>query len=310
MAIDVMSYPAVVRPRTTSLPARIALCFVEARLVVQVVFCLRLLAGVALSSSADIAVSPLRLLCVVVVWELAVMSVYLFDGVMDVIEDRLNGSKRPIARGDLSRGFATTVTACTAASSLLGGFLLGAPYNVLVPVMLVLGYAYCAPPIRLKRWSGGAGMTVTGAGLLTFLAGSAVDGAPQHGRALIVLAVVMSLWMGLVGALVKDFSDIEGDTAAGCYTAALTRHSRAVRLVIANALGIAIAFGIAAAFFVPMLRLPSLIMAIGALCVVVTTLGVVPTSSRSRRRRPYHAFMLAQYGVLASVLANAVPLLV
>jgi 4-hydroxybenzoate polyprenyltransferase len=301
---------AIVRPTTISFPARIALCFVEARLVVQAVFCLRLLAGVALGSSAGVPLPPLRLLAVAVVWELAVMSVYLFDGVMDIVEDRLNGSTRPIARGDLPRGFAVVVTVCAAASSALGGFLLGAPYNVLVPVMLLLGYIYCAPPVRLKRWSGGAGMTVFGAGLLTFLAGSAVDGRPQHGRALIVLAVVMSLWMGLVGALAKDFSDIEGDAAAGCHTAALTRHGHAVRLVIANSLGIAVAFGAAAAFVVPLLRWPSFIMIIGALCVALTTLGAVPSSSRSRRRRPYHAFMLTQYGVLVAVLARSVLLLV
>ncbi|GAA3343118.1 UbiA family prenyltransferase [Amorphoplanes nipponensis] len=295
--------------RTLSFPAKIAACFAEARLQVQVIFLLRLLAGFGLGRPAGVAFPWLRLFGSIAVWELAVLSVYLADGVMDIVEDRLNGSTRPIARGDLPRGFAAVVAVAAGVLSVLGAARLGAPYIFLVPVMVLLGYAYCSPPARLKRWSGAAGAIVVVAGLLTFAAGSAVWGPLRPTAPLIIFALVMSVWMGLVGALAKDFSDVDGDAVAGCRTTASTRHGRAVRLVVGNALVVAGGFGLAAFTIAPVLRPSSLIMMAGAWCVVFTTIAFAAAPERHRRRRPYKAFMLTQYAVHAAILIDVFLLL-
>lgn len=282
--------------------AQFAACFVEARPQVQAIFLLRLLAGVMLVRPPGAAVAPGRLAAVAVVWQLAIFSIYLFDGVMDIAEDRLNGSARPIARGYLSRRFAAAVSACAAAAAVIGALLLGSPCSVLVPAVLLLGFCYCAPPARLKRWSAAAGATVTVAGTATFAASTAVY-VPRHVTVpLIVFAAAVSLWMGLVGAIAKDFSDLAGDAAAGRRTIALLRHTRAVHLVAWNALATAAGFLITAVTAAPILIGPGIVMLAGAGAVARAALGTTPAASRSFRRRPYRAFMLTQYLVHAVVI--------
>jgi len=308
MSMQLVPHMSVTGSRPLSFPARIASCFAEARPQVQMIFFLRLLAGLVLARPPRATISPGRLIAVAAVWELAIMSVYLFDGVMDIVEDRLNGSTRPIARGDLPRGFAAAISGCAAAAAVAGAMLLGWPYELLVPVILMLGYLYCAPPVRLKRWSGTAGGTVTMAGLLTVVAGAAVNSPPRAGAALVVFAVVISLWMGLVGAVAKDFPDIEGDAAAGCRNTALLRHERAIRLVAGNAFAVAGGFLIAAWLAAPGLIWPAIVMLAGAAAVAGAAPGAVPTASRARRRRPYNAFMVTQYLVHVAVLAGGLVL--
>src|SRR5205823_11943975 len=99
--------------------------------------------------------------------------------------------------------------------AVLGSLRLGAPYVYLVPVLLLLGYAYAAPPLRLKRWSGAAGGTVLIAGLMTFAAGGEAGGGAIDSVTLLIFAVAMSCWMGLVGELDRDFTDVCGDAMDG-----------------------------------------------------------------------------------------------
>ncbi|WP_198348190.1 UbiA family prenyltransferase [Plantactinospora sp. KBS50] len=278
-------------------------CVVEARPCVQVIFLLRFVAGFVLTRPAGAAIPLGRLLIAGISWELAVVSAYLFDGVMDVVEDRLNGSTRPIAAGALSRGFAAVVSGAAALASLAGAFVLGGAYPIFVGISLVLGYAYCAPPARLKRSSRAAGATVIICGLLTFLAGASVYGPVRINVDLTIFAVVMSLWMGLVGALAKDFSDTAGDAAAGCRTTALVRgDARARRLVARNALAVGIGFPVAAVVFAPGLTWPALAMSAGAVVVAWFTRSNLSLGSRKRRRLPYRAFMATQYAVNCALL--------
>jgi 4-hydroxybenzoate polyprenyltransferase len=303
MSIQAAPQITTARTQPMALPARLAACMTEARPQVQVIFFLRLLAGAVLGRPAGAMVSVGHLFAVALVWGLAIFSVYLFDGVMDIVEDRLNGSKRPIARGTLPRGFAASVATLAAAAAILGAILLGPLYQVMVPIVLVLGYLYCAPPVRLKRWSITAGGTVAIAGVLTFVAGAASHGSVHAYPALIIFGVVFSLWMGGVGALAKDFSDIEGDAAAGCRNAVLRRHSRGVRLVIGNSLAVAAGFLIAAALAAPVLVWPAIVMIVGAATVAWAAREAQPQASKATRRRPYQAFMLTQYLVHGVVLA-------
>jgi len=103
--IDSGAYPGVSSParvldlrwRTTAETAR--LCCSEARLSVQMVFVLRFAVGAV--STAQLPQAPWRTVLGMAAWWCAVSCAYLLNGVTDVREDRANGSRRPIARGDL-----------------------------------------------------------------------------------------------------------------------------------------------------------------------------------------------------------------
>jgi 4-hydroxybenzoate polyprenyltransferase len=294
LSIDVKQ-SLLVRPR------QLWLCVVEARPVVLFIYAMRFFAAFALAYvDTGLAVSPWRFALALLTWLLAAASVYLFDGAMDVVEDRLNGSTRPIARGDLPRAFALNVNFLWAGLSLAGAVLLGSPYVFLVPVILVLGYAYSAPILRLKRWSAAAGATVLVAGLLTFVAGGAVSGSTSTSMTLMVFALAMSSWMGFVGALAKDFSDVPGDTLTGRRTCAVVKGIRraAWRLSL-NAFLVGTGFLVAALAVDRLLVWPAVVVLAGALAIA---LGCRPQPAQARPRGPYRAFMVTQYLAHVAVL--------
>ncbi len=285
----------------------IALCVIEARPLVLLIYLLRLAAGYVLVRPGTVPTPLWRPLVVVLTWLFAAGSVYLLDGVTDMMEDRLNGSSRPIARGALRREVALVVSIVWAGLALAGSVPLGTPYTVLVPLMLLLGYLYVVPPMRLKRWSVGAGATVLVAGLLTFVAGGAANGTPVAvvvtSVPLLIFAAAMSAWMGLVGALAKDFTDVYGDAAAGRRTSAVVRgaHRTAWRLSI-NAAAIAVVFLAAARRLAPGLLWPAAALALGAMAVI---LGSTRTADPRRRPGPYRAFMTTQYLAHLALLSVA-----
>ncbi|MEU8251104.1 UbiA family prenyltransferase [Nonomuraea sp. NPDC048916] len=280
---------AICRITVTSPLSVLRLCFAEARPCVLVIFLLRFLTGAAMAGGrADLVAAAF-------VWEAAVFFVYLYNGVTDVREDRLNGSARPIAGGLLPQRTAAWIAVSAAVAAMVGGLLLGGPMAAAVPIMILLGLAYSGPPCYLKRRSGGAMATVTVAGLLTYYMGEA--GAVPTPR-LLVIALVMSLWMGLVGATTKDLPDAAGDAAAGRHTIAVTRGDRRVRwLASVSAASLGAAFLAAAVLVAPELVWPAVIMLAGAAAVAVLALSDLSQGDRSRRRRPYRAFMITQYGV-------------
>jgi 4-hydroxybenzoate polyprenyltransferase len=294
--------PQLVSQRSVRLVRQIALCVIEARPVVLLIYLLRFAAGYALARPADNPTPSWWHLLAALTWLLATASVYIFDGVMDMVEDRLNGSTRPIARGALPRQVALVVSIVCAILAMLGARQLGAPYVFLVPVLLLLGYAYAAPPLRLKRWSGAAGATVLTAGLMTFAAGGEAGGGAIDSMTLLIFAVAMSCWMGLVGALAKDFTDVYGDAMVGRRTSAVVRGvgRTAVRLSV-NAVGVGLAFLVAAWLLAPVLLLPAAAVTVGALFVI---LGCLRRTDGSPRRRPYHAFMATQYAAHVMVLGT------
>jgi len=220
----------------------------------MLIYLLRFAAGYALARPADNPTPSWWHLLAAATWLFGIASVYLFDGVMDMVEDRLNRSTRPIARGALSRQVALVVSIVWAVLALLGSLQLGAPYVYLVPVLLLLGWAYAAPPLRLKRWSGAAGATVLIAGLMTFAAGGEAGGGAIDSVTLLIFAIAMSCWMGLVGALAKDFTDVYGDALVGRRTSAIVHGVRgaAVRLSV-NAAAVGLAFLLVARLFAPVL---------------------------------------------------------
>jgi 4-hydroxybenzoate polyprenyltransferase len=283
---------------------------IEARPAVQIIYALRFLAAFELAGGPARMAAGRRLLemwwlpVALFTWLCASTVAYLFDGVMDVVEDRLNGSKRPIASGQLPRPVAAALAAVFSVLALLGAVVLGGPWPYLVSVMLALGFAYSAPPVRLKRYTWACGTTVIVAGLLTFAAGGSADGHLPHHWPLAVFAIAMSSWMGLVGAVAKDFSDVFGDAVAGRRTLVVVRGtSHTARRLSGNAFFVAITFFVAALWVAPALVWPAVAVAFGAAAVALTSLH---RPEGAPRRRPYRAFMVTQYVAHVVVLMVAV----
>ncbi|MDP9861391.1 MULTISPECIES: UbiA family prenyltransferase [Streptosporangium] len=279
------------------------MCVTEARPSVLVIFMLRFVAGAALGVEAS--GMETELVGRGLVWGLAIFAVYLFNGVMDVREDRVNGSSRPIARGILDPGDALVVVLAAALTSVAGAVALGGPILWMVLAVLALGYVYSGPPFHWKRRSGATAAIGAAAGLLTYAAGFAghTGGWSTRMEVLCVFMLTASLWMGLVGVCAKDLSDIEGDAAAGRTTLGVTCGEGPVRLLAAGAaLTVAVAFGAAVLIMdLPMVGTVVTLLT-GAVLVAVVTLSPLSHGNRLRRRRSYRAFMVTQYALHLSLI--------
>jgi 4-hydroxybenzoate polyprenyltransferase len=277
----------------------VRMCVVEARPCVLLIFLLRFLVGSALSGTDATQGTLVRIAATALVWELAVFAVYLFNGVTDVQEDRINGSRRPIARGALPTSVARWVTVGAAVVSAAGGLVLGLGIFWAVLALLGLGYCYSSPAIHLKSHAIAAAATGMLLGLLTYHAGHSAytgNGWSYPGGALPVFMVGVTVWMGLVGGLTKDLSDVAGDVAAGRRTVpAVFGEARARRAVAGAALGLAMGFCAAGVSTSPLLIWPGIAMLGGATALTIVCLGRFGQGNRLSSRRPYRVFMTTQY---------------
>jgi 4-hydroxybenzoate polyprenyltransferase/chlorophyll synthase/homogentisate solanesyltransferase/geranylgeranylglycerol-phosphate geranylgeranyltransferase len=264
----------------------------ESRPLVQVMFLSRFLAGAALTGRAGEHLGPVA--AGAVAWLAAAVAVYVFNGVMDVAEDRGNGSRRPIASGRLPRAGAAIFTACTAGLTLG----IGATAGILAEVLLFLGlgYLYSGPPRPAKRSGTAACAVIAALGLVTVWAG--MRAAQGYSTSAVVFGLVVSGWMGLVGALAKDVTDVPGDTLAGRDTFAV-RHGivRVARYTAALAITVALAGVAAAALTAPVLLPAMLVLAAGAGRVAADCRTVAGSAPRD----PYRSFMATQYATIATL---------
>lgn len=278
-------------------------CFLESRPTVQGIFLLRFLTGASFAGPVFAGGMNFSLwigagLCVC-----ATLSIYILNGVMDVREDRINGSSRPVARGELAVVHAAGVAVGLAALSVVGGFALAGSLGWNITLALILGWIYSGPPWYLKRWPAGLAVVAILAGLLIYHAGYAANGGDGNVRSFCIFSGVMALWMGFVGQT-KDLSDIEGDKQAGRKSAPVVWGEDAVRLALS---GVALFLGggnvVLALFLAPDLLIEALTLMLGAVSVALIALGSWSRGDRVMRRRPYRAFMLTQYGThLAAVI--------
>jgi 4-hydroxybenzoate polyprenyltransferase len=284
------------RPR---IAADLPRCIKEARPSVLGVHLIRFSVGASMAAQLTGHWAISRACAGAVSWEAAVCSVYLFNGAMDVREDRVNGSRRPIASGTLSRSAALLYAAAAAAASLVCAAFLGAMPACVVLGVLVAGWQYSAKPCCLKRHPAGTACVGGILGVLAYLAGySAQAGAqwprPHLGPLIFVLA--MSGWMALVGAPAKDLPDVAGDAAAGRRTLPLIWGETATLCVIgAAAMATSAVLCVAAAVKDPVLWWPAAAVCAGTLAIACASLGRMWAGNPSRRRRPYRIFMVTQY---------------
>ncbi|GGP17826.1 UbiA family prenyltransferase [Nonomuraea glycinis] len=290
----------------------VALCLAEARPSVLAVSSLRYLTGVALALPITSLAEPARVLQGGLAWVLSIFAIYLFNGVTDITEDRINGSGRPIARGGLSPGTATAVAAGAAVLALVATVGLPGPMSWIIAVNLGLGYLYSGPPAALKGSSGGTVAVLVLSGLLSYLAGFTVATADTGGVAptgLIVFAATATCWMVMVGVPAKDLSDIPGDAAAGRRTVGVLLGERvSSRLMMVAALTLLAAFCVAVVIWEARLAGVLAAMAAGVTAVVAAGTRVrvrAAEQERGARRRPYKTFMATQHLVhITAVLSN------
>lgn len=278
------------------------LAVLEARPSVQVVFLLRFSSAAALigvRSAGRFALGAL-------VWELAILGIYLYNGVADVTEDRLNGTGRPIATGLLPVETARRVSLAVAAAAVLGAELFDRPMALPVLGMLLLGALYSLPRYGFRRTPAGAFLVVILGGLLTYEAGCVAAERPVPSPDVLALAACMATWMALVGTVTKDLSDVRGDAAAGRRSIpVLLGEDRARRLAVVFALAVAGAFMLVGRQR-PVL-LPGAIVAVaGALALALATVSRLgpAVTERAESRSEYRLFMITQQCVHAALLVT------
>lgn len=289
---------------TPTLVSSLRMCWTEARPSVLGMFILRYAAGVVLVAWHITALGTTRILGGALAWGLATFAAYVFNGIMDVAEDRINGSRRPIARGDLPLATALSVVIGSAISAELIGFILGGQMIWLVSAWLLVGYSYSAPPLYLKRRASTTLMTGFLIGWLSYSAGSAVAGGSLLAGRSLLFAIAMSAWTALVGPMAKDIPDVIGDAAANRHTIATLLSERNICIVMSGtAFALGIGFVVSALVISPTLAWPAIVMCGGAVAVAVTARGLNAAADRSERRKPYRAFMLTQYATHVCLLA-------
>jgi len=272
--------------------------------VVQIVFQLRFAGGVVLAGAAqpEFALSP-AVLVGAAGWLAATWAIYLMNGIADIVEDRVNGSSRPIARGCLAPGAATSTCSALVALALGCCAQVSVGMVVLVMVMLAVGWAYSFGPHPLKMTMPGFVTSVTALGLLTYLAGGCAAGG-EWATPLFPFGLVMSLWMGLVG-WTKDLSDVEGDRVAGRRTLPVLLGDRRARTLMATVV-LMVGWGfLATAAVVARHVLPAaMVVCAGSALVAVLLLASASPADRAVLRRPYRAFMATQYAAHVTLLLS------
>jgi 4-hydroxybenzoate polyprenyltransferase len=274
------------------------LTLLEARPSVQLVFLLRFCSAAALAGVHSAG----RFALAAVVYQLAIVVVYLYNGVADVTEDRLNQTGRPIASGRLPVATARRMTAAVAGAAVLAAGLFDRPMVLPVLGMLLLGALYSLPRCGFRRTPAGAFVVVVFGGLLTYEAGAVAAGWVLPPRDVVALAVCMATWMASVGTVTKDLSDVRGDAAAGRRSIPVLLGERRGRQ-----LGAALALGVAGAFVLvgwhcPRLRPAAAVAATGALALTALSRRVPAATGRGGSRLPYRIFMVTQQCVHAAVL--------
>ncbi|HEY0452991.1 UbiA family prenyltransferase [Actinophytocola sp.] len=273
----------------------VRLAWHEARPVVQIVFMLRFLAGAALGATYVGEVAAATAVTAALSWLAATWAVYLLNGVADVVEDRANGSTRPIARGDLPEETAERIVWALATTGLVLGALVSPVMLLLVVLMLAVGWAYSMGPRPCKQYMPGFLVSVFALGVLTYLAGWQAAGAGSPHGPVLVFGIAMSGWMGLAG-WTKDLSDTTGDRLAGRRTLPVLLGEWRARVVMAAAASlVGWTFVLLSAGLAGDLLPVAVVVCVGSAVLALVATTPLGQGDRAAKRRPYRVFMVTQY---------------
>ncbi|MDT7784035.1 MAG: hypothetical protein QOF58_2454 [Pseudonocardiales bacterium] len=237
-------------------------------------------------------------------WVAATWAIYLLNGVADVVEDRENGSVRPISRGALPVDQAKSVVVALAATAVGVAALISPIVCLLVVLHLAAGIAYSTGPRPLKRNVPGFLGAVVALGGLTYLSGWYASGATEIGAPLLLFGGAMSLWMAFGGAT-KDLSDTAGDRLAGRRTLPVVLGDRAARLAMAiGASAVGWGFLLAALVWAPSVAPAAFVVCAGSIALTIVVTGNMSQGERFCRRRPYGTFMITQYAAHLTLLVS------
>ncbi len=153
--------------------------------------------------------------------------------ITDVGIDRINKPWLPLASGVLRVRQGQIIVALAGLTALLGAWAAGPFLLATVLAILVIGSAYSAPPLRLKRFSLWAAICIALArGVIANVGvalhyGRVFDDVASVSHATLAALAAFFFGFGLVIAIYKDIPDLIGDRAYGIRTFTVAMGARA-----------------------------------------------------------------------------------
>lgn len=154
------------------------------------------------------------------------LNIYIvgLNQITDVEIDRINKPRLPLASHEMSMRAGRIVVALTAVVALVGAWIAGAYLLGTVITIMLIGTAYSIPPLRLKRFSLWAAISIALARGVIANVGVALHyndvfgGLAAFSPATLAVMAAFFFGFGLVIAIYKDIPDLMGDRAYGIQT--------------------------------------------------------------------------------------------
>ena len=275
----------------------------EARGAVLIVYLLRSVSGTLIAPWAYTPQLLAQLTLGVISMLFAVACVYLYNGLTDIEQDRVNGSDRPLATNRLTPAQVQYTIIALVAIDIAIGFYVPLGASICNAGMIILGAIYSGGRYPAKM-HGTAALLVAGMGAtLPYLSTGLIAAGALQSK-LVATAVLLGVWVWAGGAA-KDLSDVRGDAAAGRVTLPVRVGERRARRAIARRLVCTAAaatvlcgLGIAA---------PALLLMPACAAVLAVLSHRAPQGGdRHSMRRLYRAFMWSQYTLNGALLLLSV----
>ncbi len=154
------------------------------------------------------------------------LNIYIvgLNQITDVEIDRINKPRLPLASLEMSMHQGWVVVALMGFIALAGGLLAGAYLLTTVVIIMVIGTIYSIPPLRLKRFSLWAAISIALARGVIANVGVALHyntifgGLVNFSPATLAVMAAFFFGFGLVIAIYKDIPDLIGDERHGIQT--------------------------------------------------------------------------------------------
>ena len=154
------------------------------------------------------------------------LNIYIvgLNQITDVEIDRINKPRLPLASLEMSMRQGWIVVALTGLAALVGGLAAGSFLLATVFIIMFIGTIYSVPPLRLKRFSFWAAISIALARGVIANVGVALHyndifgGLVHFSPSTLVVMAAFFFGFGLVIAIYKDIPDLMGDQLHGIQT--------------------------------------------------------------------------------------------